>query len=207
MTRSAGLGGRQGAPLRDEVLAALRDRQQNGQLRITVQDVAGDVLLSRSGLLALADPMTEADVGPVAEALAPLLAGLPRSGPWDAAVGPVYLTTQVRALLGRDRPVSRQAVADRLARRTLLGMTTRDRRAVYPAWQFQGRQVLAGLPAVLQAFLDEDGRPVVDDWTLASWLRTPLDTLDGHSVADRLATGALESATAAAGAAAARWAR
>jgi hypothetical protein len=149
----------------------------------------------------------QTDVGSVVDTVADLLAALPRApGPWAAAVGPVFRTEQVRALLGTGRPVSRQALADRVARRTLLALRTSDRHTVYPAWQFRSRQVLRGVPEVLRSFV-VDNEPVVDDWTLASWLRAPLETLGGDSVAVRLADGDSDRALAVARTTATRWAR
>lgn len=197
--------------LESEVLRVLRARAEAGQSPVTLRDVLGDVIASHLPLGgAGARPMEESDVSQVADTLVELLASLPQlPGPWADAIGPVYLTQQVRVLLGTNRPVSRQALADRVERRTLLGLRTSDRRTVYPAWQFRRRQVLPGLPDVLQAFAVEgSGRePVVDPWTLASWLRTPLDGLDGDSIASRLLAGDVDSALRAARSAAARWNR
>jgi hypothetical protein len=45
---------------------------------------------------------------------------LPRRSPWAKVIGPVYSTAQVKTLLRR----SRQAVNDRVQRRTLLALRT-----------------------------------------------------------------------------------
>jgi hypothetical protein len=89
---------------------------------------------------------------------------LPRRSPWAKVLGPVYSTAQVKSLLGG----SRQAVNDRVRRRTLLALRTTDDHLVYPSFQFEGTKVLPGLAEVLQAVGD-----VVDNWTLASWLVAP----------------------------------
>lgn len=200
----------QHAELESEVLHVLRTRADAGQSpTTTMRDVVGEVLV---GHLPLGDAggraMEESDAPAVADALVELLAGLPHvSGPWADAIGAVYLTPQVRKLLGTGRPISRQALADRVERRTLLGLRTSDRRSVYPAWQFRRRQVLPGVPEVLQTFGGGGGEPVIDNWSLASWLRTPLAELDGDSVAHRLLLGDSDGALRAARTAAARWDR
>lgn len=150
-------------------------------------------------------PAVEEDADTIADTVAELLAALPEfDGPWGPAIGPVYRTDQVRALLGG---VSRQALSDRAKRHTLLTLKTRDGVNVYPAWQFSEGQVLAALPEVLKLFApDEDGE-TVDAWTLASWLRTNLDELEGDSVSGRLRAGKHDQALAAARSAAARWSR
>lgn len=153
-----------------------------------------------------ARPAVEADADTIADTIAGLLAAVPQfDGPWGPAVGPVYLTEQVRALLGG---VSRQALADRAKRGTLLALKTRDGATVYPAWQLTtDGQVLPGLAEVLRLFAADEHGEVVDGWTLASWLRTPLPELDGDSVTDRLRAGDVAAARQAAARAAARWSR
>lgn len=150
-------------------------------------------------------PAVEEDADTIADTVAELLAALPEfDGPWGPAIGPVYRTDQLRALLGG---VSRQALSDRVKRSTLLALKTRDGITVYPAWQFSEGQVLPGLGEVLKLFAADEHGEVVDAWTLASWLRTGLDELEGDSVSDRLRAGELEPALAAARTAAARWSR
>lgn len=201
----------QHAELKSEVLHVLRARADAGRSpTTTMRDVVGEVII---GHLPLGDAggraMKASDAPAVADALVELLAGLPHvSGPWADAIGAVYLTPQVRKLLGTGRPISRQALVDRVERRTMLGLRTSDRRSVYPAWQFRRRQVLPGVPEVLQAFGGgSGGEPVIDCWSLASWLRTPLAELDGDSVAHRLLLGDSDDALRAARTAAARWDR
>jgi hypothetical protein len=103
---------------------------------------------------------------------------LPTRSPWADVVGPVYTTDQVRALLGAP---SRQAIDDRVGRRTLLCLKTRDGRRVYPTFQFSDREVVAGLNDILRRVAG-----TVDDWTLASWLRASQPELGGATVMDRL---------------------
>jgi hypothetical protein len=110
---------------------------------------------------------------------------LPLSSRWNDLLGPFYSTAQVAKLLGG---VSRQAIADRRERRTLLGLKTADGVVVYPTFQFDERnQVLPGLAEVLQVF--RDGNAHVDDWTLAGWLVSPLKALRGQSVIQWLQAG------------------
>lgn len=160
-----------------------------------------------------APPDLAARLGPPAE-LARLVAELlPRRSPWADAVGSVYTSAQVARLLG----CSRQAVADRVQRHTLLALHTSDGRLAYPTFQFDGRRVVDGLADVLAVVFgsgprvgsspDADGEPV-DDWTLASWLTAPLPSLGQRSVMDVLRDqGPTEQVLAQTRAASARWAR
>ncbi len=191
--------------LRTEILAVLREAGEDG---VSYTDLVSRVLTQHLQLGPEPPRAVErSDVENIVDTVSDILGVLPQQpGPWGPALGPVLRTEQVRALLGTTRPVSRQALADRAARRTLLALRTSDRHTVYPAWQFRSRRVLPGVPEVLQAFV-VDKHPVVDPWTLASWLRTPLDALDGDSVVHRLADGEIDPAVEVARTAAARWAR
>ncbi len=112
-----------------------------------------------------------------------MLETVPLPGRWDDVLGPFYGTGQVAKVLGG---VSRQAIADRRGRRTLLGLKTADGVMVYPTFQFDDRnQVLPGLAEILQAFRASD----VDDWTLAGWLVSPFKVLRGQSVIQWLKNG------------------
>jgi hypothetical protein len=97
------------------------------------------------------------------------------------------------------------ALAQQRARRQILALSTADGQIVYPTFQFDDhRRVVPGLAAVLGAVPEQ----VVDDWTLASWLRqSRLSELGGRSVIEHLRSGgdpaaAVESARRAV----ARWA-
>lgn len=103
---------------------------------------------------------------------------LPSHSPWAEVVGPVYTTEQVRELMGAP---SRQAIDDRVRRRTLFSLRTRDGHRVYPTFQFSGRMVVTGLSDVLKKVVG-----AVDGWTLASWLRAEQPELGGVSVMDCL---------------------
>jgi hypothetical protein len=119
-----------------------------------------------------------------AEALAErMLEVLPQPSPWNQLIGPFYTTSQVRTLLGGIR---RQAIDDRRRRRTILVLTTADGTLVYPAFQFgDDNEVLKGFAEILQCFEPD----VVDDWTLAGWLISPLKSLGGKSIVDWLRRG------------------
>jgi hypothetical protein len=110
-----------------------------------------------------------------------VVAALPaRSHPYDLSLGPFYDT----AGLTRWLDVSRQALADRVRRGSLLACRTADGHLVYPAFQFDGRGAIRrGLLPVLKAFTGQDG------WAIASWIVTSTEALDGHSAMDWLALG------------------
>lgn len=123
------------------------------------------------------------EIGPVEELARRMLEVVPLPSPWDDRLGPFYGTRQVARLLGA---ISRQAVADRRERGTLLGLKTADGEVVYPTFQFgAGNRVLPGLPEVIQCFRGTD----VDDWTLAGWLVSPLKALEGRSAVQWLQSG------------------
>lgn len=126
---------------------------------------------------------TLAEIGPAEELAERMLAAVPAPSRWDELLGPFYDTRTVARLLGG---VSRQAVADRRERRTLLGPKTADGVLVYPAFQFdEHNEVLAGLGPILQCF-DPD---VVDDWTVAGWLVAKRRSLGGETAIDWLRAG------------------
>ena len=104
-----------------------------------------------------------------------MVAAIPSPSLWDDLLGPFYGPGQVTRLLG---DISRQAVADRRRRGTLLGLKTADGVWVYPTFQFgSDLEILHGLPAVLKVLADSK----VDHWTLAGWLASPLEALGGLS--------------------------
>jgi hypothetical protein len=116
-----------------------------------------------------------AELGSAAEVADRMVASLPAPSGWNAAVGPFYGSVQISKVLGG---ISRQAVADRRSRHTLLALRTSDGQWVYPTFQFdEHHEVIPGLPAVVQT-LAESG---VDDWTLAGWLVSPMRSLGGST--------------------------
>jgi hypothetical protein len=123
-----------------------------------------------------------ADLGSPEELAGRMLAVVPEPSPWDNQLGPVLTTAGVARLLGG---VSRQAVAERRRRRTLLALRTADRELVYPVFQFDRGDVLPGLGEVMASF----GGSSVDDWTVAGWLTARHDELGGASVPAWLKAG------------------
>lgn len=117
------------------------------------------------------------------EALAErMVATLPAPSPW-AELGPFYSTNRVAKLLGG---VSRQAIADRRKRGTLLALRTADDIWVYPEFQFdEHHKVLPGLPEVVRILRGSE----LDDWTLAGWLSSPMHALDRRSPVEWLRQG------------------
>jgi hypothetical protein len=106
---------------------------------------------------------------------------------YDLELGPFYDTAGLTHWLG----VSRQALADRVRRGSLLACRTQDGHLVYPAFQFDGMGgIRAGLAPVLKIFAGHDG------WLVATWLVTATDALDGSSAMDWLALGRDEAAVA-----------
>lgn len=152
----------------------------------------------RKLMLEMADEVDRDQMGSPREEAQRLVALVPRASPWSKVVGPVYTTAQVRTLFGS---ASRQAVADRVKRHTLLALRTSDGHIVYPVFQFEGRDVVSGLSSVLH-----DVGDAVDDWTLASWLRAPQPLLSRQSVVGYLAKRGYDEAVAeVTGAAVQRW--
>ena len=111
-----------------------------------------------------------------------MVAALPTPSPW-AELGPFYGTNRIAKLLGG---VSRQAIADRRKRGTLLALRTADNVWVYPEFQFdEHHTVLRGLPEVVRALRDSK----IDDWTLAGWLSSPMHSIDRQSPIEWLRQG------------------
>jgi hypothetical protein len=127
-----------------------------------------------------------------------MTAMVPAPSPVNEQFGPFYRTDQVARLLG----ITRQGVADRIRKRSLLGMRTKDGTWVYPTFQFVERGILPQLAAVLRCF----DASVADGWVVAAWLTSPSAALDGRRPLDVLATGnALDGVVALARDAARRW--
>jgi hypothetical protein len=148
---------------RDEVMAAVTTRVS---ARLDELAAAGVPLES------LGSP------GQVADQLA---AALPASRhAYDLHLGPFYDTTGLTRWLG----VSRQALADRVRRGSLLACRTEEGHLVYPAFQFDGSGAIRqGLAPLLKIFTGHDG------WLVATWLVTATDALEGSSAMDWLALG------------------
>ncbi|KQX66492.1 hypothetical protein [Angustibacter sp. Root456] len=99
--------------------------------------------------------------------------------PFDVELGPFYDTTGLSRWWG----VSRQALADRVRRGTLLACRTFDGHLVYPAFQFaRDGAVRPGIAEAVAVF----SRAGVDGWTAAIWLTTASAAFDGDSAVDHL---------------------
>jgi hypothetical protein len=107
-----------------------------------------------------------------------MTAMVPAESPVNEQFGPFYRTDQVARLLG----ITRQAVADRIRKRSLLAMRTRDGTWVYPTFQFMERGILPGLVDTLRCF----DFAVADGWAVAAWLTSPSAGLGGRRPLDRL---------------------
>ena len=124
-----------------------------------------------------------ADLGSPDDLAAKMMAVLPEPSPWDRQLGPVVTTAAACRLLGG---ISRQALAERRSRRTVLALRTSDGEWVYPMFQFtEGGDVLPGLTDVVQCF-DPD---TVDDWTVAGWMTARHADLGNRSVVAWLRSG------------------
>lgn len=99
--------------------------------------------------------------------------------PFDVELGPFYDTTGLSRWWG----VSRQALADRVRRGTLLACRTADGHLVYPAFQFARDGAVRPGIAEAVAVLTRAG---ADGWTTAVWLTTPSSAFDGESAVDHL---------------------
>jgi hypothetical protein len=147
---------------REELLTAI-ERALDARLR-DVERRGGD-------LAALGDPLDLADR---------MVSSLPVAAhPFDVELGPFYDTTGLSGWWG----VSRQALADRVRRGTLLACRTSDGHLVYPAFQFaRDGAVRPGIAEAVAVF----ARHRVDGWTAALWLTTPSPAFDGDSAVDHL---------------------
>lgn len=102
--------------------------------------------------------------------------------PLEGLTGPFYGTAGLRAWLG----VTRQALADRVRGKRLLGMRTGDGTWVYPAWQFtDDRRTIPHLAEVLRALAAGSDEP----WTWALWLTAPSEDWQGLPAWRYLADG------------------
>jgi hypothetical protein len=121
--------------------------------------------------------VAELGIDEVAQRMA---SAVPAPSPVNDKIGPFYRTDQVVSLLG----ITRQAVNERLRKRTILGMQTRDGVWVYPVFQFENRGILGKLPEVLRSF-----DPRADRWAVAAWLVSKDVRLGGERPLDRVHSG------------------
>ncbi len=125
----------------------------------------------------LSDEETQAEIGRRGALLA--TAGLH----WERHLGPLVGWRRVAELLGTVG--TRQGVNDLQKRRRLIGLRTKSGELVYPLFQLSEGKPMPGLPRVLEAFEDAG----LDDWTIASWLVTPQDLLEGGRPVEELKSG------------------
>lgn len=79
----------------------------------------------------------------------------------------------------------RHSLTNRLARNTILRITSSDGEFVYPAFQFHGGDVLRPLRPVLQLMLPA----AASSMAVLRWLTAPTPTLNGRSAIDVLRLG------------------
>lgn len=116
-----------------------------------------------------------ADLGPPDALARRILRAVPMPSPWNGAIGPFYDSAQMAAALGG---ISRQALAERRQRRTVLALRTADGVFVYPSFQVAHHgMILRGLRAVLKAF----DPAIVDAWSVAGWLVAAQQELAGST--------------------------
>ncbi len=140
-------------------------------MRQAVDARLGEVERRGGDVTTLGDPEVLADR---------MVATLPVAAhPFDVELGPFYDTTGLSRWWG----VSRQALADRVRRGTLLACRTADGHLVYPAFQFaRDGAVRPGIAEAVAVF----ARQGVDGWTAAVWLTTASPAFDGDSAVDHL---------------------
>lgn len=121
------------------------------------------------------------------------------TSPLPELIGPVYTSGGVQSVLG----ISRQQVADRRQRGTIVAARTADGRWVYPVYQFRDGDLRPDVREVLDT-LRATGAP--DPWTLALWFPTDKVDLGGVSPLKLLDAGRLDTVLALAASTASRWA-
>lgn len=125
----------------------------------------------------------------------------PAGNPMLIQVGPdFYDEAALAEALVIDGAPAEVAVVRRLREEgRLVALGTADQQWIHPTWQVRDGALLPGLGAVLAAFA---GQPA---WSVALWLTTAHDDLDGATPAQALADGVASVAELAA-ATAHRWA-
>ncbi|HET7304731.1 MAG TPA: hypothetical protein VFJ12_09310 [Segeticoccus sp.] len=141
-------------------------------------DRVGELVAQRARALA-AQGRSIADLGDTEELAQRMVAALPTQHAWDERLGPFYDTAGLVTWLG----ISRQALADRVRRGTLLACRTADGHLVYPALQFARDGVVRA--GVVDA-IGHLTRAGAEGWAVAVWLTTPSDAFEGHSAVDFL---------------------
>jgi hypothetical protein len=103
---------------------------------------------------------------------------------WKEHLGPLLGWEVVAEIIGVG---TRQGVNDLARRQRILGLPAKDRRLLYPAFQFKGERPLPGLADVLPILLEH-----ASEWTVASWLQSPQPELDDRSPVEALSSGDME---------------
>lgn len=99
---------------------------------------------------------------------------------WNELVGPFYDTAGLERWLG----VSRQALSQRVKAGELLGLLAKSRRTTYyPVWQFNGRDLVRGVPEVIRGLGERSAL------NKALWLKSQREEFGDHTVIEVLANG------------------
>lgn len=101
---------------------------------------------------------------------------------WGLTIGPFYSELRV-ADMATEGDIGR--VQAMRTRGDLLGITTTDEIALYPAWQFRNGRLIKEVGEVLQILREA----AIDDWTMAGWFARSSVALAGSSVSDWLGAG------------------
>ena len=151
-----------------------------------VRKMPGDLILSTiaapSDFGALARAMSDPRVSSASRETDPLAGAVGRSIAHRRALtemaGEMLSSSQVEELLG----IKRQAIDKRRIAHKLLGLRiASDWR--YPAFQFNGEEILAGLADVLQAYAESD------PWVVLDILLAPDDALGGRTLLQAIQEG------------------
>jgi hypothetical protein len=121
------------------------------------------------------------------------------TSPLPQLIGPVYTSGGVEAVLG----ISRQQIADRRRRGTIVAARTSEGRWVHPVYQFRDGDIRGDVREVLDV-LRVAGAP--DPWTVALWFPTERAELGGVSPLKLLDAGHRDDVLALAASTASRWA-
>lgn len=100
------------------------------------------------------------------------------------------------------KPLGSERLRQRATERTLVGLFTRDRKWVLPAWQFRtvdGRLTVRDDVVKLWRELPHDPQRA-SDWTMAAWMASPLASLGRHTPLEWLGLHGMDAALAGAAA-------
>jgi hypothetical protein len=105
--------------------------------------------------------------------------------PLAERIGPVWTLAGAAARMpGRgNKTLGPERLRQRVTEQTLVGLFTRDRKWVLPAWQFRAvddRLVVSEPVIALWRQLPHDPERA-SDWTIAAWMASPLGSLGGSS--------------------------